>query len=206
MPPISVTGDEFNNSEEVVLRTIADLSPQDGDMLYFSSNAWQRLAKGSDTNILNLGSGVPSWTAQPTRTAYTSYAAGTAYSLTNSASQVAFGTTSPAVTLASAGTYLIFSRVKVDYNAATFAAVRTATIKLRRSNNTAADLTGASYSLKSQIITLLTFTAGHMIIPAVLYTTANTNDIIQIHALVDTVPTAGSLDVSEAEIVALRIY
>lgn len=142
----------------------------------------------------------------PTKTTFTSYAAGTAYSLTATAAQVVFGTTSPAITLTSAGTYLILSRAKVDYNAATFAAVRTATMKLRRTNNTAADVSGASTTVATQILTLLTFTAASAVLPPVFYTTTNTDDVIQMYGSISVLPTAGTMDVTSAEIVAVKLY
>lgn len=133
------------------------------------------------------------------------YAAGTAYSLTATPALLDFGTTDPSLVISGAGTWLISARVRLDYNAATFAAVRTATLKLRRTNNTAADLANSSTSLKTQIITLLTYTAGIIDLPQVIYTTTNTDDIIQIFGSVDVVPTAGSFDTVEASIIALRI-
>jgi len=44
------------------LDAIAGLTPSDGDVLYYNSG-WQRLAKGSDTEVLTLASGIPSWVA-----------------------------------------------------------------------------------------------------------------------------------------------
>lgn len=137
---------------------------------------------------------------------FTSYAAGTAYQLTNGAAQIAFGTTSPAITITKAGTYLMLARAKVDYNAATFVAARTATLKLRRTNNTAADVAGSTTTFTTQIITALSFTADSVVLPPVLYTTANADDVIQMHGLINAVPSAGSIDVSAAEIVAVRLY
>lgn len=131
-------------------------------------------------------------------------AAGTAYSLTNTAAAAAFGTTSPSITLDKAGTYAIFASANLLYNAATFAAVRTATLKLRRTNNTAADLTGMTRDVKSGIITLLTYSLPNTTLMGI-YTTTNTDDIISLFANLDVVPTAGSLDLVQASIVAFRL-
>lgn len=131
-------------------------------------------------------------------------AAGTVYSLTNTAAAVTFGTTSPSITLDQAGTYLIIAQANMLYNAATFAAVRNVTAKLRRTNNTAADLTGMSRTLKTSIITILTY-AFPMVQLIGIYTTANANDVISLFADIDTVPTAGSIDVTQASIVAIRL-
>lgn len=132
------------------------------------------------------------------------HAAGTAYALTATSAALDFGTTDPTLTLNRAGTYLIFARARLDYNAATFAASRTATLKLRRTNNTAADLTGGSTSALTDIITTLTYTMAD-VSWAVLYTTANTNDAITIFGDVSVVPSAGSLDATQASIIAIRV-
>lgn len=141
----------------------------------------------------------------PTNSTLAVYAVGTGYSLTNTAAALDFGTTDPSLTLSAPGTYLILARAKIDYTGATFAAVRTITLKLRRTNNTAADLTSGSTTFLTQIITTLTFTAGVVSLPPVIYTTTNANDAITIFGDVDTVPTAGSADISAAEIVAIRL-
>lgn len=132
-------------------------------------------------------------------------AAGTVYSLTNTSAAVTFGTTSPSITLDQAGTYLIIARSNLLYNAATFAAVRDVTIKLRRTNNTPADLAaGMTTLIKTAIITALTYTFGDVFI-AGLYTTTAVNDIVSLYADVSVVPTVGSLDITEANIIAIRL-
>jgi hypothetical protein len=133
------------------------------------------------------------------------FASGTAYSLTNTQAALTFGTTSPALTLNAAGVYMIFARVRLDYNAATLAANRTVTLKLRRTNNTPADLTGGSVAALTQILTTTTFTMGDYSWMCGFYTTANTNDAIAIFGGMDTAPTAGSLDAVEAQIMAIRL-
>lgn len=136
----------------------------------------------------------------------TVYAAGTAYQFTNASAALTFGTTSPTLVINAVGTYVIYARVRVDYNGATFAAVRTGTLKLRRTNNTAADLTNATSSFKTDIITTLTYTLADIFIPITTYITTNTNDSISIFGDISVVPSAGSLDCVEAEIIAVRIF
>lgn len=133
------------------------------------------------------------------------FAAGTAYSLTNAQAALTFGTTPPSLTLTAAGTYLIFARVRLDYNAATLAASRTVTLKLRRTNNTAADLTNGSISALTQILTTTTFTMGDYSWMSAFYTTAVATDVIAVFGGMDTAPTAGSLDAVEAQIMAVRL-
>lgn len=133
------------------------------------------------------------------------YAAGTSYVLTQTPALANLGTTPASIVLNGPGTYLIFARLRLDYNAATFAAVRNIAAKLRRINNTAGDLTNAVAGLKTSIITALTYTAGDINIPPVLYQTDKADDNIQLFASVDTLPSAGSIDVVEAEIVAVKL-
>jgi hypothetical protein len=123
---------------------------------------------------------------------------------TTSAAALDFGTTDPSLTLTKAGTYLLTARVRLDYNGATFSAVRTATLKLRRTNNTAADLSNGSAAAKTQIVTTLSGTFMD-ITWQVLYTTSSTNDAIALFGSLDVVPSAGSLDAVEASIVAVRL-
>ncbi len=134
-----------------------------------------------------------------------SYAAGTAYSLTNTATALAFGTTNPSITITRPGTWLIFGSVKLDYNGATFAAVRTVTLKLRRTNNTAADLANGVVTFLTNIITTLTYTAGTVSIPPIFYQTTNNNDVVTLFGDIGVVPTAGTLDASAASIIAVKI-
>lgn len=133
------------------------------------------------------------------------YAAGTAYPLTNTAALLDFGTTDPSLVISAAGIYALFARVRIDYTAATFAAVRNVTIKIRRTNNTAADITNSSVGFKTDIITTLTYTAQIVTIPVCIYTTTNADDILQLWGSIDTVPSAGSIDAVEASLIAVRI-
>lgn len=135
----------------------------------------------------------------------TVYAAGTAYALTNTAAALDFGTTDPVLTLSAAGTYLITARVRLDYNGATFAANRFTTLKLRRTNNTAADLTNGS-ALAETVISVgaLSYTFIDQTWQAV-YTTSNADDAITIFGSIDTVPGAGSIDTVAASIIAVRL-
>lgn len=142
-----------------------------------------------------------------TRNPYTiaTYGAGTVYALTNTQAAIDMGTTDPVIVLARAGTYLISGTVQLKYNAATFAANQTATCKIRRTNNTAADLTAATRTADLRIITLLTDNAGTVIIPPTIYTTSNTDDSLTLFGAVSTAPGAGSVDVVSAEIIAIKL-
>lgn len=137
---------------------------------------------------------------------FTAYAAGTVYTITNAQALLDFGTTDPTITLTKPGTYLIFGRANFENVGATYAANRTVTTKLRRTNNTATDLTGATTSFGTGVITTLSSTCGVVETPPVLYSTALTTDIIQMFGGIDTIASAGSTTCTEACIVAIRLY
>ena len=136
--------------------------------------------------------------------AKSAYGAGTSYQLTTTPAAVVLGTTNPTITLGKAGTYLIIADVVVDYNGATFAAGRDVIAKIRRTNNTAADLTGGARTIKTNITTTETGTLVCVSI-AITYTTTATDDALTIFGSVSALPSAGSLDISDANIIATLI-
>ena len=138
--------------------------------------------------------------------AVTAYAAGTVYTLTATSALIDFATTDPSVILDQAGTYLIISGANSKLNAATFAATQTATCKLRRTNNTAADITSATETVTLPIVTTTTSHAGTFNMPAIIYTTTNTDDIIQMWGIVSVLPSAGSISIQYAYVVAIKLY
>jgi hypothetical protein len=131
--------------------------------------------------------------------------AGTAYTLTATAAAVDLGTTDPVLpALDKAGTYLIMGWAVLNYVGATFAADRTFTLKLRRTNNTATDLTGGAAALGSGITT--TVTQSRVVpLPPTIYTTSRTDDVINLFADVSVLPTAGSVTIGKAQLVAIRV-
>lgn len=143
--------------------------------------------------------------SSPNNYATTVYAAGTAYQLTNTAAKIDFGTTDPAILFSKAGVFLLLARVNVKYNGATFAAPRDVTIKIRKTSGTPADVTGSSTTATTAIVTTVTNTFQVISLPPVLFTAA-ANDQIELYGSVSVVPSAGSIDVVEASIVAVRLY
>jgi len=133
------------------------------------------------------------------------YAAGTAYTLTAASAAVDFGTTDPALTINQVGNYMIRGRVKLSVVGATFAAVRTVTVKLRRTNNTPGDVANSSSTWAVPIMTTITATLDVINLPDVFYSTANVNDILTLFADVSVLPSAGSIIIDEASIVAVRL-
>lgn len=126
-------------------------------------------------------------------TTLSAYGAGTAYAFTNTAAAIDLGTTDPSITITTAGTWKITACVQVTYTGATVVA-ETATLKLRRTNNTAADLTSSSITLDLPAATTLTYTYGIVQLPAVYYTTVNANDVVTIFANVSAGLGAGTID------------
>lgn len=141
-----------------------------------------------------------------TRNSFSAYAAGTVYSLTNASALVDFGTTDPTIQIDLPGRYIVSGGVQLKYNAATFVANQTATCKITRLNNTAADLTGATRTTDLRIITTITDNAGYVQIPATYYDTVNTNDVLAVYCGLSAAPGAGSVDATSAEITATRLY
>lgn len=171
-----------------------------------ASSGW--FGYGYDVTVLpqaeNFATLMPNVIITPTVTNFTAYASGTAYTLTTTPTLLGFGTTTPSVTINQAGTYLISAGIGVKYSGATYAGAQTITLKLRRTNNTAADLTGASRVVELPVLT--TFTGGDaMTTPSVVYT-ATSGDIIQIFGSVSATPAAGSVLTDSAEVVAIRLY
>jgi len=138
-------------------------------------------------------------------TTTTAYGAGSAYSFTNTAAAIDFGTTDPAIVLTAAGTYLLLGQVNLAYNGATVVA-ETATIKIRRTNNTAADVS-AVVVLDLPAATTVTNTYGIFQIPPVVYTTTNTDDALALFGNVSAALGAGTIDATAigTSLVAMRI-
>lgn len=136
---------------------------------------------------------------------YASYLTGTAYTITNTAAAVTGGTTSPTVTLTVAGTYKIIGRFQLAYAAATVA-TETLTIKLRRTNNTAADLTNGSTVIDLPVATTLTYTYGQVSIEVQYAATAG--DIVTLFANVSATLGAGAIicEATGTQISAERIF
>lgn len=133
------------------------------------------------------------------------YGAGTAYSLTNAAAAIDFGTTDPAIVLAQAGTYLVFAQVHLAYAGATVVA-ETASLKVRRTNNTAADLSEVVV-IDLPVATTLTNSYGTVSIPPFVYTTTATNDAVTLFGQVSATLGAGTINATAVgtSLVAYRI-
>lgn len=131
---------------------------------------------------------------------------GTAYTLTQSSAKIDFGTSDPTITIPEAGTYLIFTNIKIEYSGLT-TVLQTCNFKLRRTNNTATDLTGAVTNVPIGAATLLTGTGPDTDMKVVKYTTTNNNDVIELWGnRQNGIGITGSINVSESSVLAIRIY
>ena len=120
------------------------------------------------------------------------YGTGSVYTMTTTPAAIVMGTTSPAITLTQAGTYLIGGYVRVFSGAATITN-QFFTLTLRRTNNTAADLTNGSVVVAPMPATTASYTMGVYPMPWIVYTTTNTNDALTIFASISAALGAGSL-------------
>lgn len=138
-------------------------------------------------------------------TTRTAYGTGTAYAFTNTAAAINFGTTDPDITITAAGTYVLWGQALLAYTGATVVA-ETATVKIRRTNNTPADV-GAVVVIDLPVATTLTHSYGVVALPPVVYTTANADDALALFGNVSAALGAGSIDATAigTSLVALRI-
>jgi len=121
--------------------------------------------------------------------------------LSDTAAVLAFGTTPATKVIDKAGTYLLLGTVQLAYNGATVTA-ETATLKLRRTNNTAADLANSTTTIDLPVATTLTHTLGKFSLSPVVYTTAVTTDSISIFGSVSAALAAGTVDAIAQQTVA----
>ena len=132
-------------------------------------------------------------------------ATGTQYTLTASDAAVTFGTTSPAITIAAAGTWQITAQMRYDNVGATYAASRNIFGQIERTNNTPGVIAASGMVYTTGTVTAVTNTLGFAS-TTLLYTTSNTNDALALFCSVSVLPTAGSTIVGNAKITAIRLF
>jgi hypothetical protein len=193
----NVSAAEAGTDYEAVKTTVSEAEAEAGTSTTVRNWTAERVHQAAIAAVGEVG---------VTNTAVSVYGAGTAYSLTATPAQIDLGTTDPIRTLTTPGTYLLMARAFAAYNGATFAAPQTAKIKLRRTNNTAADITHGDTTAQLRILTTTTDSVGALTLPPVIYTTSNNDDSLSLFGEVSATPSAGSVDVREACIVALFLY
>lgn len=113
-------------------------------------------------------------------------------------------TGSQPLSLPEAGTYVLEAVVSLNFAAATFAALQAVTAYLRRTNNTASDITGSVSSSVLPIMTTLTLLGDTLHLGPVIYTTSNVDDTIAVFASLTLAPSAGACQVTNTHITARR--
>jgi hypothetical protein len=131
------------------------------------------------------------------------YAAGTAYTLTATAAQMAFGTTTPALSGLTPGTYLIFGRVNFKSVGATLVNTDTITSYLY-DTSVPGIIPNSSTVLNCPAQTTLTNTLAVIQTPPILYVVTSVS-VIQLWGVMNVIPSAGSVTAVEASIVAVRV-
>ncbi len=169
-------------------------------------------ATGTSLNLSGLTASLPIVTdasknlisiATPTQAAYLT---GTAYSLTNTSAAITGGTTSPTITVTDTGTYKVEFILSAKFVGATFAATKNMTLKLRRTNNTAADLTSGTLPTQATgVCTTYTAAWGAFAWVGANYA-ATAGDVITVFGDIETAPSAGSIDITGGLIRMTRIF
>lgn len=129
--------------------------------------------------------------------------AGTAAALTTATANLDFGTTDPVITFARAGKYLLIANLNVQYTGATYAALQSATFTIRRTNNTPANI-GTARSVLLPIATTTTLLVGNATV--VFVYTAVAGDSLTIQGTLSANPSAGSVSVPNATLVATPVH
>lgn len=132
------------------------------------------------------------------------YGSGTGYTVTTTPALTTFSVTNPTVTLPTTGNYVLIPNVSLQYIAATFLTSRTVTLKLRKTSGTAADVSNSVATVLTQLVTLLSFTVASPQMPPVGFS-GTAGDIISIFASIDVAPTAGTIQVVAASILAIKL-
>lgn len=133
------------------------------------------------------------------------YASGAAYTLTNSYALLAFGTTSPTITIPTTGVYILLARARIDLVAATFAANQTVSLKIRRTAAVAGDVPGAVVGHEFDIVTTKTYTAFNGDLPITQFS-ATAGDTIQLWGQLSANPGAGAVNAVEATLIAIPLH
>ena len=119
---------------------------------------------------------------------------------------VEFATISPAITLSSDGVWMLTARISIDNgNGNATVAGETLTFKLRRTNNTPADITE---TICEWIIPAVVSNGGTLLsitLPVAIYTASGSDDAIALYAEVSAIANAGAYVPVEASIIATKI-
>lgn len=121
------------------------------------------------------------------------------YVMTNATAQVAINSTNVAVSLDSGRPYRVRGQFVLLFNGATYSGGQTLQIKLRRTNNTAADLPGATLNITLPAMTTNTQSLS-VFFESELYVPGASNDTIAAFANVSATPSAGDVRIVESRL------
>ncbi len=127
------------------------------------------------------------------------------YNLTNVSAAIDVADADPQVTIPNTGSYLIFAQVHLKYNAATIT-TQTASFKVRRTNNTATDVS-VTVVIDLPVSTTLTHSYGIVTLPPFIYNSTVASDVLAIFGNLDAVAGAGNItiDAVGTKIFAIRL-
>lgn len=165
--------------------------------LNYSGNTFAGATIAASTRVVATGFTPAAQTVLPLTTFY---GVSGSQNLTNAAAQILSST----ITLAATQTYLLFATARFGYVGATFPANQTLTVKIRRTNNSAADITNAVSVQVLAIVTTITYGIAEISIPLVSYS-ATATDILQIYASLSATPSAGNVQAVECSLVAMPV-
>jgi hypothetical protein len=137
---------------------------------------------------------------------YASYAVGNpGPTLGNSGVALVWPTTTPTVVLAQTGTYALRSCVTAKYTGVTYAGAQTMQFYLVKTNGGGTSPLGSS-TRNIEVPVLTTFTGGDTVpLPEIIYN-ATAGDGISLFGDVSATPSAGSIVVTDAEIIAIKLH
>lgn len=103
------------------------------------------------------------------------------------------------------GTYLLFGSIQFYANGLNLAAARTLTAQIYRSNNTpGAQITHTR--LEAATGGAVTKTLADIMLPPILYTTANVDDALDLQAGINGAIAGGTFEVSAGTVIAIKLY
>ena len=133
-----------------------------------------------------------------------SVGAGSAFTVLDHTTAITLGTTTPSVTIGF-GTWLVFGRVVAGQVNASCAGTETLTVALK-------DASANVIATTSVLLlegTTLGCSLGTIVLPPSLVNNSSptmTPDILVFHASLSADPSAGSVTITEAEIIAIKLY
>jgi hypothetical protein len=110
----------------------------------------------------------------------------------------------PTLTIDQPGTYSLSSNVTTSLGAATLSAYTSAKCWLYRTNNTPGAISNADSLITLPSMTTVSVLGPTIAIPPVSYTTANSDDAIQVYCSISANPGAGEVDVTSVYMLGVR--